>query len=79
MQCIVAGEVIIELQLRNHITDEITLMELRLEGNGIIAGDEVKTENYTFRLLDASPYPESEMALDDNDYTFKIEYSLKPE
>lgn len=79
VQCIVAGEVIIELQLRNHITDEITLMELRLEGNGIIAGDEVKTENYTFRLLDASPYPESEMALDDNDYTFKIEYSLKPE
>ena len=32
-----------------------------------------------YGLLDASPYPESEMALDDNDYTFKIEYSLKPE
>jgi hypothetical protein len=79
VQCIVAGEVSIGLQLHDYVTDGLTVMELQLEGNGSIAGDEVKTEEYTFRLIDASPYPESEVELADNDYSFMIEYSLNPE
>ncbi|MFT5320758.1 MAG: hypothetical protein ACI934_000901 [Pseudohongiellaceae bacterium] len=78
VQCIIAGEIIIGLQLHDFVTDSLTVMELQLEGNGSIAGDGVKTEEYTFSLLEANPYPESEIVLDDNDYTFTIEYSINP-
>jgi len=57
VQCIVAGQVIAGIQLYNSTTDNITLMDLALEGNGDVPGDEIDTENYIFRLLAVSPYP----------------------
>ncbi|MDG1851628.1 MAG: hypothetical protein P8J44_05880 [Gammaproteobacteria bacterium] len=75
-QCIVAGEIIIGLQLQDHVSNTITLMELTLEGNGDMPGSSVKTEDYSFRLLDASPYPTLADTIAEEDYRFKIEYSL---
>jgi len=49
--------VIAGIQLYNSTTDNITLMDLALEGNGDVPGDEIDTENYIFRLLAVSPYP----------------------
>jgi len=51
-------------------------MELTLEGNGDVPGESVKTEDYNFRLLDASPYPTLTDTITEEDYRFKIEYSL---
>lgn len=76
--CIVAGEVVVGLQLQNHITDGITLMDLTLEGNGDIPGETVETESYSFRLLEVSPYPVADEPLADTDYSITIEYTLKP-
>ena len=75
-QCIVAGEVIIGLQLQDHVSNSITLMELTLEGNGDVPGESVKTEDYNFRLLDASPYPTLDDTIAEEEYRFTIEYSL---
>ncbi len=78
-QCIVAGEVTIGLQLQDHNTNAITLMELTLEGNGDLPGANIKTQDYTFRLLEASPYPELENTIVEDDYSFTIEYSVNPD
>ncbi len=75
-QCIVAGEVTIGLQLQDHNTNAITLMELTLEGNGDVPGEAVKTKDYSFRLLDASPYPALDTTIIEGDYSFTVEYSL---
>ncbi len=75
-QCIVAGEVIIGLQLQDQVSNTITLVDLTLEGNGEVPGKSVKTGDYSFRLLDASPYPTLDDPIADGDYRFKIEYLL---
>jgi len=75
-QCIVAGKVVIGLQLQDHNTSAITLMELTLEGNGDVSGEAVKTKDYSFRLLDASPYPALDTSIAEEDYSFTIEYFL---
>ena len=78
-QCFVAGEVVIGLELFEPDTETSTLFDLTLPGlSDEIDETGVQVNDFYFRLLEVSPYPDINLEISDSDYEIKVEYSLIP-